>query len=69
MIGWLLLRQAEIAQAKLNAGATGKDRDFYLGKVESAKWFISHRLPLIGAERRAVQATDDSLMELPEAAF
>jgi hypothetical protein len=69
IIGWLLLKQAEIAKAKLDAGAAGKDRDFYLGKVESAKWFISHRLPLIGAERRAVQATDESLMELPEAAF
>jgi alkylation response protein AidB-like acyl-CoA dehydrogenase len=69
IIGWLLLRQAEIAKTKLDAGATGRDRDFYLGKVEGAKWFISHRLPLIGAERRAVQATDDSLMELPEGAF
>jgi len=69
IIGWLLLRQAEIAKAKLDAGATGRDRDFYLGKVEGAKWFISHRLPLIGAERRAVQSTDDALMELPEGAF
>lgn len=69
IIGWLLLRQAEVALAALEAGATGKDRDFYEGKVATAKWFAQNRLPLLAAERAVAEATDDAIMSLPEEAF
>ena len=69
VIGWLLLRQAEVAIAALAAGATGKDRDFYEGKVVTAKWFAQNRLPLLAAERAVAEATDDSIMTLAEGAF
>ena len=69
IIGWLLLRQAEVALAALEAGATGKDKDFYEGKVLTAKWFAQNRLPLLAAERAVAEATDDAIMNLPEEAF
>jgi len=69
VIGWLLLRQAEVALAALEAGATGKDKDFYEGKVVTAKWFAQNRLPLLAAERAVAEATDDAIMNLPEEAF
>ena len=69
VIGWLLLRQAEVALAALEAGATGKDKDFYEGKVVTAKWFAQNRLPLLAAERAVAEATDDAIMDLPEEAF
>ena len=69
VIGWLLLRQAEIALAALDAGASGKDKDFYEGKVVTAKWFAQNRLPLLAAERAIAEATDDAIMDLPETAF
>ena len=69
VIGWLLLRQAEIALAALDAGAAGKDKDFYEGKVVTAKWFAQNRLPLLAAERAIAEATDDAIMDLPETAF
>jgi alkylation response protein AidB-like acyl-CoA dehydrogenase len=69
VIGWLLLRQAEVALAALEAGATGKDKDFYEGKVVTAKWFAQNRLPLLAAERAIAEATDDAIMSLPEEAF
>ena len=68
IIGWLLLRQAEVAQAAL-AGASDRDTVFYTGKIETARWFIRNRLPLIAAERTVAEATDLSLMDLPEEAF
>jgi hypothetical protein len=37
VIGWLLLRQAEVAQQALEGGASGKDRDFYQGKVAAER--------------------------------
>ena len=65
---WLLLRQADIAVEKLPA-ATGKDKDFYTGKIASASFFIKNYLPHITADRIIVEATDGAIMDLPESAF
>ena len=69
LIGWLLLRQAEVAIAALSAGASDRDRPFYLGKIETAKWFARNRLPLLAAERAVAEATTLEVMELPEESF
>jgi hypothetical protein len=68
IITWLLLRQADIAADKLSAGA-GKDIDFYTGKIASAKFFVATVLPHITADRKIVEATDSTIMEIPESAF
>ena len=68
IITWLLLRQADIAAEKLAAGA-GKDADFYTGKIASAKFFVATVLPHITADRKIVEATDSTIMEIPESAF
>ena len=68
IITWLLLRQADIAEEKLAAGA-GKDTDFYTGKIASAKFFVATVLPHITADRKIVEATDSTIMEIPESAF
>ena len=68
IISWLLLRQADIATEKL-AGAAGRDADFYTGKIASAHFFIANVLPHITADRKIVEATDNSIMEISESAF
>ena len=68
LVGWLLLRRAQVALEVLDA-ATPRDRAFYEGKVAAARFFATTRLPLLTAERAIVDAADDSLMELDEAAF
>ena len=65
---WLLLRQADIASEKLAAGA-GKDEAFYEGKIASAHFFIENYLPHITADRKIVEGTDNSIMEISENAF
>ncbi|GGO60390.1 acyl-CoA dehydrogenase [Nonomuraea cavernae] len=65
VIGWLLLRQAEVALAKL---VDGEDA-FYQGKVAAASFFATTVLPRLAAERRVAAATGLDLMELPEEAF
>jgi hypothetical protein len=69
MIGWLLQRQAEIAIAALDAGVSGKDKAFYEGKLAVASFFARNVLPELSAGRKIVEAADNSLMELDEAAF
>jgi alkylation response protein AidB-like acyl-CoA dehydrogenase len=69
VIGWLLVRQAEVALAALAAGPSAKDTAFYTGKVETARWFARNRLPLLSSERAIAEATTGEIMELPEEAF
>jgi alkylation response protein AidB-like acyl-CoA dehydrogenase len=67
LIGWLLLRQADVALAALGAEVSAKDKAFYEGKVGVARFFAKTVLPQLTAQRTIVETTDDSLMELPEA--
>ena len=66
---WLLLRGAEVALGKLNADLPDSERHFYEGKVASARWFARTVLPKLAAERAIAEATDLTIMELPEEAF
>ncbi len=67
--GWLLLRQAEVALAKLSGDVSAKDKSFYEGKVAAAQFFAQHNLPKITAERALAEHTDLALMDLDESAF
>jgi alkylation response protein AidB-like acyl-CoA dehydrogenase len=69
VIGWLLLRQAQIALDALTARPTERDVAFYEGKVAAARFFAQTRLPMLAAERAVIDGTDLALMELDEAAF
>ena len=70
VIGWLLLRQAAVAQAKLTEGGTSeKDTAFYQGKVAAARFFSRTVLPTVHAQRLIAEGIDNSIMDLPEAAF
>ena len=73
LIGWLLARQAEIAQARLDeaTGAAGSagDQAFYEGKIAAARFFAATVLPRLATERAITEATTLDLMDLPEEAF
>src|SRR6476661_8909652 len=72
VVGWLLLREAEVAQEALTSrGDTlgAKDRDFYTGKVAAGRFYARNVLPRLAAERAIAEGTDDSIMDLPESAF
>jgi alkylation response protein AidB-like acyl-CoA dehydrogenase len=68
VVGWLLLRQAEVAQTALPS-ASDRDKPFYEGKVAAAKWFAANVFPALSSSLAIAQAVDNSLMELDEAAF
>jgi len=81
IIGWLLARQAEVAQGRLDeaagagaaeAGAARRalaDRSFYEGKVAAARFFAATVLPRLAAEREIAEETTLDLMDLAEEAF
>jgi alkylation response protein AidB-like acyl-CoA dehydrogenase len=69
LVGWLLLRQAEIALAKLDEHPSAKDTAFYQGKVAVAGFFAKSVLPELSARRKVVESADNAIMEIDEAAF
>ncbi len=69
IIGWLLLRQAAVAQSALAGDVSDSDRLFYTGKVTVASWFAKNQLPLLSGVRAALGNLDNDIMELDEAAF
>ncbi|HAM22962.1 MAG TPA: acyl-CoA dehydrogenase, partial [Actinobacteria bacterium] len=69
VIGWLLLKQADVATAALAAGPNDRDKKFYASKLVTAKWFAQNRLPLITAERAVAEATSLEVMEIDEDLF
>jgi hypothetical protein len=70
VVGWLLLRQAEVAKAALDSGtASARDQKFYEGKIAAASFFARTVLPKIASERQIAEATDNSLMDVSEEAF
>jgi alkylation response protein AidB-like acyl-CoA dehydrogenase len=68
VVGWLLLRQAEVALAAL-PGASAQDRQFYEGKVAAARFFARTVLPRITSDRAVAEGTDNFLMDVDESAF
>jgi hypothetical protein len=69
VVGWLLLRQSEVALRALNVDQSPADRAFYTGKIAAGRFFAREVLPRLGADRRIVEATSLDLMDVPEEAF
>jgi hypothetical protein len=68
VIGWLLLRHAEVALAATVGDAAG-DEAFYEGKIAAARFFCRHALPKARLRREAAEAEDGALMRMADAAF
>jgi alkylation response protein AidB-like acyl-CoA dehydrogenase len=69
LIGYLLLRSAEVAIAALDGGSAGRDTAFYEGKVGVARFFARTVLPELTARKATVDGADNAIMELDIAAF
>ena len=68
VVGWLLLRQAEIAVGALES-SSAEDRAFYEGKVAANDWYNRTVLPRLAASRTVLMNTTLAPMEMAEAAF
>lgn len=67
VIGWLLLKRADVALQKLNESQ--RDEDFYAGVVASARFFSREVLPRLISDRRVIELATLDPMEVPEASF
>jgi hypothetical protein len=73
LMAYLLLWQAMIAQARLDA--LGKvpeespEAAFYFGKVMNARFFVNNILPQVYSRAEGIFSGDRSALEITEAAF
>ncbi|AQT78194.1 acyl-CoA dehydrogenase [Mycolicibacterium litorale] len=69
LIGWLLLRQAEIALRALDGDPDPREEAFYRGKVAVANFFARNVLPRLAAERRIAESVELAIMDIGEETF
>ena len=70
LIAQLLLEQGLIAREKLAGAEAGSaDRNFYQGKIETAKFFCRNILPNVFARYTSLQQEDTSAVDIPEEGF
>ena len=67
ILGRHALTQARIAQAALDAGASGTDATFYKGKILNAQFYANNILPRTQSLSRTITSGDESCLD--EAAF
>ena len=67
VIGWLLIRHAEVAQEALAAGSD--EAAFYEGKIAAARWFLSAVVPRATLRRTLAEAEQGAAMDLADEAF
>ncbi|MGK0362092.1 MAG: alkylation response protein AidB-like acyl-CoA dehydrogenase [Bradymonadia bacterium] len=65
VIAWRWLAQAKVARTALVADPTGKDSEFYEGKLWACRWFYTHALPEIGPRAKRLMALDRTTLDAP----
>ena len=68
LLGWYHIWMATVASQKL-PNATGQEKSFYEGKIESAKFFINRTTSLVPAKCGILKKDDTSAMRISEEAF
>ena len=64
--GWLMIKSAVAAQAKIDAGSTD---NFYTSKLATAQFYVEQILPRALAHKTAVMSGADSIMAMSADAF
>jgi hypothetical protein len=67
IMAWLLLWRANVASRKVESAK--KDKDFYIGQIKSAEFFIESILPVSMGKMNAILKTSRAAIEVSEEAF
>lgn len=69
IISWMWLRQANVAESALGQAFSKTQQHFYAGKVQAARYFIHHELPMINKDIAILEAMDPTCGEMQAAWF
>ncbi|WP_376692462.1 acyl-CoA dehydrogenase [Wenzhouxiangella sp. EGI_FJ10409] len=68
-VAWMWLRQANAAAARLEADIGQADRNFYLGKMQAARYFFGWELPVVGRDLEILARMDDTCLAMKDEWF
>jgi butyryl-CoA dehydrogenase len=68
-VAWMWLRQANVAAARLEDDLGASDRNFYLGKMQAARYFFHWELPVTGRDFEILERMDDTCLSMKEEWF
>lgn len=68
VVAWLLVKHAAVALESLGE-ASASDRDFYNGKVASARFFCAEQLPEVTLARKIIEKSSLETMDVDESWF
>jgi alkylation response protein AidB-like acyl-CoA dehydrogenase len=72
VVAWIWLEQALVAQAALDDASASEPadaRDFYLGKLQAARWFLRWELPRTGPMLDLLDSLDTTTLDMRDAWF
>ena len=70
VVAWMWLEQALVAaQAQALAGASGDDRNFYLGKLQACRYFFHWELPKVQPQLDLLASIDTTTLDMQDAWF
>ena len=69
VLAWQWLRQAVVAARALQGGADGEDQQFYLGKLQAARYFHRWELPAIRTQAELLMGLDTTCYEMRDGWF
>jgi len=69
LCGWFHIWMANVATEKLAANPGEKDKAFYTGKIEGAKFYINRTTALVPAKCETLVKDEISAMRIPDEAF
>ncbi|MBN1366144.1 MAG: acyl-CoA dehydrogenase [Syntrophaceae bacterium] len=69
IVGWLHLRMANVAAAKYFAATSEQEKNFYMGKIRGAKFFINRITGLAPAHLENLKKNEQSTMDIKDEEF
>jgi alkylation response protein AidB-like acyl-CoA dehydrogenase len=69
VVAWMWLRQANVAAARLDADIGQADRNFYLGKMQAARYFFRWELPVVDRDLGILDRMDDTCLAMKDEWF
>ena len=69
VVGWIWLRQAAAAAARLEIGCAHEMRDFYEGKLQACRWYIRNETSLVDHQCALLDAVEPTAFEMRDEWF
>jgi alkylation response protein AidB-like acyl-CoA dehydrogenase len=69
IVGWLHLRMANVAAKKYFEATGEQDKNFYMGKIRSAKFFINRITGLVPGHLENIKKNEQSAMDITDDQF